>query len=76
MRRLTQTGVRDVGDLLGLYEQLRRALDAISRQEITWAAEQTERLIEVLVRMDTSIQSLRRLKAQLGQDGSGLGAGG
>ena len=36
-RRLAQTGVRDVPDLLGLYEQLQRALDAVSRQEIEWA---------------------------------------
>jgi hypothetical protein len=64
-RRLAQTGVRDVTDLLGLYEQLRRALDAVSRQEIQWALEQAERLIETLVRMDSDLQSLRALKTAL-----------
>ena len=61
-RRLAQTGVRDVPDLLGLYEQLQRALDAVSRQEIQWALEQAERLIETLVRMDSDLQALRALK--------------
>lgn len=62
VRRLGQNGVRDVADLLGLYEQLRRALDAVSPQEIGWAADQTQRLVEALVRMDANLQALRRLK--------------
>lgn len=61
-QRLAQTGVRDVPDLLSLYEQLQRALDAISRQEIQWALDQAERLIETLVRMDSDLQALRALK--------------
>ena len=61
-RRLAQTGVRDVPDLLGLYEQLRRALETVSRQEIEWAREQAERLIGMLVRMDSDLQTLRALK--------------
>jgi hypothetical protein len=61
-QRLTQSGIRNVPDLLGLYEQLRRALDAISRQEIQWALDQAERLIETLVRMDSDLQALRALK--------------
>jgi len=61
-RRLAQTGVRDVPDLLGLYEQLQRALDAVSHQEIQWALEQEERLIGVLVLMDSKLQALRALK--------------
>lgn len=67
--RLAQTGVRDVPDLLGLYSQLQRALDAVSRQEIVWALEQAERLIETLVRMDSNLQALRSLK--LGMEKSG-----
>jgi uncharacterized protein CbrC (UPF0167 family) len=62
VRRLGQSGVRDVADLLGLFDQLRRALDAVSSQEIGWAADQTQRLVETLVRMDANIQALRRLK--------------
>ena len=65
VRRLGQNGVRDVADLLGLYEQLRRALGAVSSQEIGWAADQTQRLVEALVRMDANLQALRRLKMAL-----------
>ena len=65
-RRLTQNGVRGVPDLLALHDQIRRALDAFSRQEIGWAAEQTQRLVEALVRMDANLSALRRLKAALG----------
>ena len=68
-RRLAQTGVRDVPDLIGLYDQLRRALDAVSRQEIQWALEQAERLIESLVRMDSNLQALRALKQSMDKSG-------
>ncbi len=68
-RRLAQTGVRDVPDLLGLYEQLKRALEAVSRQEIEWALEQAQRLIEVLVRMDSDLQALRALKQGMEKPG-------
>ena len=66
-RRLTQSGVRGVPDLLALHEQIKRSLDAFSRQEIGWAAEQTQRLVEALVRMDANLAALRRLKVALGQ---------
>jgi hypothetical protein len=68
-RRLAQNGVRDVSDLLGLYEQLSRALEAVSRQEIQWALEQAERLIETLVRMDSDLQALRALKQRMEKPG-------
>ena len=64
-RRIAQTGVRDVPDVLALYEQLRRALDAVTRQEIAWALEQAESLIERLVRLDADLQALRALKTTL-----------
>jgi hypothetical protein len=70
-RRLSQNGVRDVPDLLGLYEQLSRALDAVSRQEIQWALEQAERLIETLVRMDSDLQALRALKQRMDERSGG-----
>ena len=43
----------------------RGAVAAISRQEIAWAAEQTECLVKELVQMDANLQALRRLKATL-----------
>src|SRR5439155_514844 len=61
VRRLGQSGVRDVADLLALYERLGRALEAVSRQEIGWVTEQVQRLIEALVRMDADLDALRRL---------------
>jgi len=66
VRRLGQNGVRDVADLLALHERLGRALEAVSRQEIGWVTEQVQRLIEVLVRMDSNLDALRRLKVALG----------
>src|SRR5205823_5259025 len=62
VRRLSQSGVRDVADLLGLYERLGRALETVSRQEIGWVTEQVQRLIEALVLMDSNLDPLRRLK--------------
>ena len=63
VRRLPQHGVRDVPELLALYEQVRGAVAAISRQEIGWAGEQAQQLVAELVRMDATLQALRRLKA-------------
>lgn len=62
VRRLAQSGVPDVAELLARYDRLRRAVDTLSKQEIAWAAEQVQRLIEALVRMDASLQALARLK--------------
>jgi len=62
VRRLGQSGVRDVAELLALHEQLARALEAVSRQEIGWVAEQAQTLIGELVRMDSNLEALRRLK--------------
>ena len=62
MRRLTQNGVRDVAELLTLYEQLQRSVSALTAQEISWACDQVQGLIRQLVSMDTNIQALRRLK--------------
>ena len=39
-----------------------RMREAISRQEIGWAAEQAQQLVAELVGMDTTLQALRRLK--------------
>ena len=70
-RRLAQNGVRDVADLVALYGQLRRALEAVSRQEIQWGLEQAQRLIELLVRMDSDLQALRGLKLSLARRDGG-----
>ena len=64
-RRLSQTGVRGVADLLALHEQLTRALEAVTPQEITWAVERAERLIDELVQVDGSLRALKTLKGAL-----------
>jgi hypothetical protein len=66
VRRLEHTGVRDIGELLALYERIGRAIDAISTQEIGWVAEQAQRLIGELVRMNSNLDALRLLKTALG----------
>jgi hypothetical protein len=66
VRRLEHTGVRDIGELLALYERIGRAIDAISTQEIGWVAEQAQRLIGELVRMNSNLDALRLLKIALG----------
>jgi hypothetical protein len=61
-RRVETAGVRDVGSLLALHEQLRRALDAVSPQELAWAAEQADRLIGTLEQYANMLATVRRLK--------------
>jgi len=70
VRRLPQNGVRDVAELIALFEQLRAAVEAIGNQEIVWASTQAQRLIEALVRMDANLQALRRLKAAIEPEGA------
>src|SRR5207245_10398778 len=65
VRRLGQSGVRDVADLLALYERLDRQLETVGRQEIGWVTEQVQRLIEALVRMDADLDALRPLESTL-----------
>src|SRR5437899_2063788 len=62
VRRLTQNGVRDVAELLTLYDQLQRAVSALTPQEISWACDQVQALVRQLVTMDSNLQALRRLK--------------
>jgi len=73
VRRFGQNGVRDIPELLGLYEQLSRALEAVSRQELGWVTDQAERLIGELVRMDASLDALRRLKMSFEAGGGDSG---
>ena len=61
-RRIAQSGVSDIAELVGLYDRVRRALGAVSRQEIEWAAEQAERLVGSLERTHQALAALRQLK--------------
>jgi hypothetical protein len=61
-RRVETAGVRDVGALRALHDQLRRALEAVSHQELEWAAEQAQRLIATLEHYAALLATVRRLK--------------
>jgi hypothetical protein len=65
-RRVADAGVRDVGDLLALHDQLRRALAAVSVQEIEWAADRARQLIATLSGLEQSLATIAGLKATLG----------
>ncbi|MFN8545910.1 MAG: hypothetical protein U0807_17140 [Candidatus Binatia bacterium] len=61
-RRLGRAGVRDVGELLALHEQVRQAMAALSQQEIGWAVEQAEASIDALSRVEGQLRTLKSLK--------------
>jgi hypothetical protein len=63
VRRLAQTGVRDIPELLALHDRVCRALGSVSRQEIAWAAEQAESLRTTLVALGASLEAISRLKS-------------
>jgi hypothetical protein len=63
LRRLAQAGVRDVAEIMALYEHLRRALGAVSSQEIAWAAEQADRLAAALEQHRADLARLARVRA-------------
>lgn len=65
VRRMGRGGVSDVAHLVTLYEQLKRALDSVSVQELTWADQQAKQLIDKLVAMNSRLEKMRRLKVQL-----------
>lgn len=65
-RRIGEGGIADISSLLELSEQLERALNAVSEQEILWAEERAKRLIEELRAVSESLEAMRQLKARLG----------
>ena len=74
VRRIGHGGIADIPHLLTLYDQLRRALDAVSVQEIAWAEERAQGLLEKLMAMNAKLQAVRRLKEAVEQmDGAASG---
>ncbi len=68
VHRFGQNGVRDIPELLALHDRVCRALDAVSGNELGWVTEQAQRLIGELVRMDSNLEALRRLKLSFSPD--------
>jgi hypothetical protein len=64
-RRLAEHGIASVSDLLRLYAQLERALQAVSASELEWATAETDRLMQSLQRMGSELQHLTALKSAL-----------
>jgi hypothetical protein len=73
VRRIGRGGITDIPHLLSLYERLRGALDAVSVQEIVWAEERARELLEKLMRINATLQTLRHLKTVVGRDGGRAG---
>ena len=73
VRRIGRGGFTDITHLVGLYEQLKRALESVSVQELTWADQQARRLVEKLVSLNAKLAVLRRLKATIGHPDGGDG---
>jgi len=65
-RRIGEGGIADISSLLELSEQLERALNAVSEQELLWAEERAKQLIEELRAVSGSLEAMRQLKARLG----------
>ena len=65
-RRIGEGGIADISSLLELSEQLERALNAVSEQELLWAEERAKQLIEELRAVSESLEAMRQLKARLG----------
>jgi phage gp16-like protein len=66
VRRIGRGGFTDIPHLLSLYDQMKRALESVSTQELAWADQQARRLVERLVALNAKLAMLRRLKATLG----------
>lgn len=64
-RRVAPSGVTGLGDVLGLQEQLRRALEGITPKEIAWAQEQAARLVTMLEGLAEQIRAVREAKEAL-----------
>jgi hypothetical protein len=65
-RRIGEGGIADISGLLELSEQLERALNAVSEQELLWAEERAKQLIEELRAVSEGLEAMRQLKARLG----------
>jgi len=65
-RRIGEGGITDISSLLDLSEQLERALNAVSEQELLWAEERAKQLIEELRAVSEGLEAIRQLKARLG----------
>lgn len=66
-KRMVEVGVEGVGGAIGLYTQLKNALEKVSHEELEWAAGEVERVMEGLKKIGEEIEKLKSLKATFGR---------
>ena len=64
-RRMSEVGVDGIGGAMGLYAQLRSALEKVSHDELDWAAAEVKRVLESLNKIGDEIGRLKTLKLTL-----------
>jgi hypothetical protein len=64
-RRMSEVGVEGIGGVMGLYAQLRSALEKVSHDELDWAAAEVTRVLDSLNRIGDEIGRLKSLKQSL-----------
>lgn len=64
-RRMSEVGVEGITGVLGLYTQLRSALEKVSHDEIDWAAAEVNRVLESLNKIGDELRRLKALKLSL-----------
>lgn len=64
-RRMSEVGVEGITGVMGLYTQLRSALEKVSHDEIDWAAAEVNRVLESLNKIGDELRRLKALKLSL-----------
>ena len=64
-RRIADSGISGVEDMVALYDQLRSALAKVTPQELEWAQGEVTRVLETLRRLSDELSHLAALKAVL-----------
>jgi hypothetical protein len=61
-RRMSEVGVEGISGVMGLYAQLRSALEKVSHDELDWAASEVMRVLESLNQINDELSRLKTLK--------------
>ena len=64
-RRMSEVGVEGISGVMGLYAQLRSALEKVSHDELDWAAAEVMRVLESLNQINSELSRLKTLKLTL-----------
>ena len=67
-RRMSEVGVEGIDGVMGLYAQLRQALERVSHDELDWAAAEVGRVVDSLNRIADDLRRLKALKSSLEPD--------